>query len=124
MEGDCNFQTRKFLSAQEKIDRLDDIEEEVNAVPTPFISKDHQKALVMDDDEVSVETRLTKENAAPTPTITLNNGVDDQSKMTGSTRESKAKRYADEAAKEVINDYSGTILNMSSDLGKKDDRIV
>ena len=126
MEGDWNMATRKFLSAQEKmeVDRLEDMEGEVNAVPIAFISKDHQQALAMDDDEVSVETRLTKGDAAPTPTILLNEAPDEQSEMTGSTRESKAKKYADEAVKEVISEYSGTIINMSSDINKKDDRIA
>ena len=126
MEGDWNMATRKFLSAQEKmeVDRLEDMEGEVNAVPIAFISKDHQQALAMDDDEVSVETRLTKGDAAPTPTILINEAPDEQSEMTGSTRESKAKKYADEAVKEVISEYSGTIINMSSDINKKDDRIA
>ena len=126
MEGDWTFATRKFLSAQEKIetDRLEDMDGEVNAVPVAYISKDHQQALAMDFDEVSVETRLTKGDAAPTPAIRIMDEVDDQSEMTGSTRESKAKRYADDAVKEVINEYSGTIVNMSSDLVQKDDRIA
>ena len=126
MDGDWTFSTRKFLSAQEKmeIDRLEDMDEEVNAVPIAYISKEHQQALAMDNDEVSVETRLTKGDAAPTPAITIKDAVDDQSEMTGSTRESKAKKYADEAVKEVINEYSGTIINMSSDLEQKDSRIA
>ena len=45
----------------------------------------------MDGDEVSVETRLTKGNAAPTPVILVRGFPDEQSDMTGSTRESKAK---------------------------------
>ena len=126
MDGEWKLATRKFLSAQEKmeVDRLDDMEEEVNAVPVAFISKDHQQALAMDEDEVSVETRLTKGDAAPTPAILINDTVDEQSEMTGSTRESKAKKYADAAVKEVISEYSGTILNMSSDIEAKVDRIA
>ena len=126
MDGDWHFSTRKFLSAQEKMemDRLDDLEEEVNAVPMQFISKDHQQALAMDNDEVSVETRLTKGNAAPTPIVLVQEAPDEQSEMTGSTRESKAKKYAAEAVREIANEYSGTILNMTSDLYEKDDRIA
>ena len=126
MEGDWTFETRKFLSAQEKleIDRLDDMEEEVNAVPVEFISKDHQAALALDNDDYSAETRLTKGDAAPTPAIVLNSTADAQSEMTNSTRESKAKRYADAAVKEVANEYSGTILNMTADIDQKDDRIA
>ena len=125
MEGDWTLTTRKFLSAQEKMenDRLDDMEEEANAIPEPFISKDHQQALAIDDDEVSIETRLTKGDEAPTPAIEIKNTTDDQSDMTGSTRESKSKRYAEAAVKKVINEYSGTILNMKSDLDAKEDRI-
>ena len=44
--------------------------------------------------------------------------------MTCSTRESKAKKYVGAAVKEVINEYAGTILNMTLDIGKKDDRIA
>ena len=126
LEGDWNYDTRKFLSAQEKmeIDRLDDMEEEVNAVQVQYISKDHQHALAMEEDDVSVETRLTKGDAAPTPVILVGDPPDEQSEMTGSTRESKAKKYAAEAVREVANEYSGTILNMSSDIEKKDDRIA
>ena len=126
MDGDWQYAERKFLSAQEKmeIDRLDDMEEEVNAVQVQYISKDHQQALAMDGDEVSVETRLTKGDAAPTPVILVEEPQDEQSEMTGSTRESKAKKYAAEAVREIANEYSGTILNMTSDLDKKDDRIA
>jgi hypothetical protein len=125
MDGDWDYATRKFLSAQEKleVDRLDDLEDEANAEPVVYISKDHQRALALDTDEVSVETRVTKGDAAPPPAL-LDGKEDELSAMTGSTRESKAKRYADEAVKAVAAEYSGTILNMNSDIGQKDDRIA
>ena len=107
-----------------EVDRLEDMEAEVNAEPTVFISKDHQRAMALDTDEVSVETRLTKGNAAPPPAIHIAENDEDHSALSGSTRESKAKRYADAAVKEVAAEYSGTIINMSNDLGERDDRIA
>ena len=126
LAGSWDYTSRKFLSAQEKMeaDRLDDMEAEVNAEPTAFISKDHQRAMALDTDEVSIETRLTKGDAAPPPAIHIDENEEDQSALSGSTRESKAKRYADAAVKEVAAEYSGTIINMSNDLGQKDDKIA
>ena len=121
LEGDWDFKQRKFLSAEEKIegDRLDEMENEANAEIEVYISKDHQRALTLDDDSfVSEETRLTKGDAAPPAAKS-----DELSDMTGSTRESKAKAYADSAVKEVAAQYTSTISNMNSDLGLKDDRI-
>ena len=119
LDGVWDNKKRFFLSSEEKIegDRLDDMEDQANAEVAVFISKDHQRALTLDDDTViSDETRLTKGDKAPP-------GADDMSEMTGSTRESKAKRYADSAVKDVAAQYSSTIANMNNDLGVKDDRI-
>ena len=126
LAGSWDYASRRFLSAQEQmeVDRLEDMEAEVNAEPTVFISKDHQRAMALDTDEVSVETRLTKGNAAPPPAIHIAENDEDHSALSGSTRESKAKRYADAAVKEVAAEYSGTIINMSNDLGQRDDRIA
>ena len=126
LAGSWDYASRTFLSAQEKmeVDRLDDMEAEVNAEPTAFISKDHQRAMALDTDEVSIETRLTKGDAAPPPAINIDEGDDEHSALSGSTRESKAKRYADAAVKEVAAEYSGTILNMADDIGQKDDKIA
>ena len=44
--------------------------------------------------------------------------------MTGSTRESKAKAYADKAVKEVAAQYTDTISNMKNDIGAKDEKIA
>ena len=121
MEGEWDYQHRKFLSSDEKIegDRLDAMEDEANAEAEIFISKDHQRALTMDEDSVvSEETRLTKGDRTPPAASS-----DDVSEMTGSTRESKAKAYADSAVKEVAAQYSTTIATMNDDIGMKDDRI-
>ena len=86
--GSWQYSTRKFLSANEKIelDRLDEMEMEINAEPIAFISKDHQRAMALDEDTVSVETRLTKGDATPPPAI---GGEENELllAMTGSTRE-------------------------------------
>ena len=44
--------------------------------------------------------------------------------MTGSTRESKAKAYAESAVNEVAKQYIATISTMHNDLGAKDDKIA
>ena len=85
------------------------------------ISKDHQIALARDDDDISCETRLTKGNAVP-PSAEKNS--DDISDMTGSTRESNAKAYADKAVKEVAAQYSNTISDMHNNIGAKDAKIA
>ena len=73
----------------------------------------------MDTDDVSAETRLTKGDAAPPPAP-----KDDLSDMTGSTRESKAQRYANAQVKEVVSQYSTQITSMRTDIHGKDDRIA
>ena len=120
LAGDWDYESRKFLSAAEKIeaDKLDFMEIEALADHDPFISKDQQLALALSSDDVSEETRLTKGDAAP-PTYSC-----DISDMTGSTRESKAKAYADKAVKEVASQYNITISTMKSDIGAKDDKIA
>ena len=62
MDGGWNHATRESLSAQEEmeVDRIDDMEDEVNAEHVSYISKDHQRVLALDNDEVSVKTRVTK----------------------------------------------------------------
>ena len=83
-----------------------------------FISKEQEAAMALEGDNISVETRLTKNDAAP---IVLNDEISD---MTGSTRESKAQAYADKAAKAVAAQYSDTICNLQTDLGTKDNKIA
>ena len=72
-------------------DALDQMEDEVNAEPDIYISKDQQYNLQLDnDDEVSSETRLTKEDAASPPATT-----DDISEIIGSIRELTSNAYTD-----------------------------
>ena len=72
------------------------MEAEACAENEQFISKDQQIVMALPDNEISVETRLKKGDATPAPVH-----KDDVSEMTGSTRESKAKAYADKAVKVV-----------------------
>ena len=74
--------------------------------------------MAINEYNISVETRLTKNDKAP-PSV---NG--DISEMTGSSRESKAQRYADKAVKEVASQYTATIYNMQNDIAGKDDTIA
>lgn len=121
LAGDWNYNSRSFLSAEEKVenDKLDLMEAEACAENEQFISKDQQIVMALPDDEFSVETRVTKGDAAPLPAHN-----DDVSDMTGSTRESKAKAYADKAVKVVAAQYSSTISNMQGDIGAKDEKIA
>ena len=120
LEGEWSYKERRFLSANEKLesDKLDLMEIEALAEAPEFISKDQQLAMQLDDDDASKETRLTKGDAPPTAYS------DNVSEMTGSTRESKAKAYADKEVRKVAAQYSSTISNMHSDLGDKDDKIA
>ena len=103
----------------------------MNAEREIFISKEHQIAMALDDDIISVETRLTKGDAQPPPVTTnTDKGTDkdtsppdDLSELTGSTRESKANRYAANAVKEVALQYTETLALKDADLGAKDDII-
>ena len=103
----------------------------MNAEQEIFISKDHQMAMALDDDIISVETRLMKGDAPPPPiTNSTDEGPDkdatndDLSELTGSTRESKANRYAANAVKEVALQYADTIALKDADLDEKEDRIA
>ena len=120
-DGEWDATKRTFLSSDEKeeIDRLDDMENMAIAEVEVFVSKDQQKAMAMDDDDISEETRLTKGDRAPPPLPD-----EEMSEMTGCTRESKAKRYANEAVKEVASQYTNTIANMNSNISEKDDKIA
>ena len=80
-----------------------------------FISKYHQKAIAMEGDEISVETKLTKGDTAPRPA----EKCDKISELTESTRESKAKRYAVEEVKIVAKSYIGTTDNLTTKLEKE-----
>ena len=108
------------MSADEKeeMERLDEMEDAALAEVEIFVSKEQQKALALDVDDISEETRLTKNDKAPPPI------TEDISEMTGSTRESKAQRYADKAVKEVATQYTATISNMHHDMADKDDKIA
>ena len=62
------LQKRTFLTAYEKEenDKLDEMAENIGAQREIFISKDQQVAMAMEgDDEASIESKLTKGDAAP-----------------------------------------------------------
>ena len=95
------------------------MENEANAEVQVYLSKDQQRALAMYDDKISEETCLTKGDKAP-PSAPSDNLSD----MTGSTRESKAKRYAAAEVQNVTQQYMGTISTMQGDVAQKDDKIT
>ena len=116
-EGSWDFKTRKFLASEKKEDlaRLGHMEDTMNAKKFAFISKDHQEAKGMDDDECSVESRLTKADATPD-----NVANEDVSILTGSTRKSKAKAYGPEAVNEISRQYDSTIGTLNDKLSSND----
>ena len=69
LDGDWNDTSRKFLSSEENIEAscLDLMEDKANAEPEIFISTEQQRELAMDDDKISIDTRLTKGDAASPP---------------------------------------------------------
>ena len=86
----------------------------MTATKVVFISKDHRQAIGMDDDECSVESRLTRVDATPEV------AQEEVSILTESTRESKAKAYAAEAVNEISRQYNGTIDNLNDKLSNND----
>lgn len=82
------------------------MEDTMMATKVVFISKDRQQSMGMDDNECSVESRLAKIDGTHE-----NIAQEDDSILTGSTRESKAKVYAVEAVNKISCQYNGTIEN-------------
>ena len=119
LNWDWDFSARKYLSSKKRIerDRLDEMDDKVNAEVKMLISKDQQRALTLDTNKVSVETCLTKGDTAPPATKS-----DELSDMDGSTTESKVKA-ANSAVKKVAAQYTSKISNMNEDMGAKDDKI-
>ena len=115
------MKARTFLSPakKEERDRPDMMENEANAEVQVYLSKDQHRTLALDGDDILEETRLTKGDKAPPPATS-----DDLSDMTGSTRESEAKRYAAAEVQNVTQQYMGTICNMRDDVAHKYDEIV
>ena len=104
----------------------------MNTEKEVFISKDHQIAMALDDDIISVENKLTKGDAPPLFADTNicpkskapDKNHDKHSDLTGLTRESKANRYAVKAVKEVAYQYTETIALKDADLEAKEDKIA
>ena len=111
------------MTEEEKIEfeRLDEMEEQMHA--EIYIPKEHQQALTIDKDKNSEEKRLIKVDADPPTTTDTTSPKDDLSTLTGLTRESKAKAYADSEVKKVASQYSETIITMQSNVGEEDTRI-
>ena len=99
------------------------------ATNVQYISIDHRRAMATENDNVSLdESRLTKHDEAPRqamreddPNSTISDLSDDNSK---STSESKAKRYADKAVKQVAAQYNDTIENLNGELDEADEVIA
>ena len=111
--------------------RLEDLENKMNAEREVFISKDYQLAMALNDNIISVETRFTKGDAPPPPADNnkdhdlqkeKSNSSDEVSELTESTCESKANLYAAKAVKEVASQYADTIALKYADLEQKEDK--
>jgi len=122
LEGKWDFKKRSFLTIDEadEMDKLDNLDN-LNAEKKIYISKEHQKVMGIEgDDDISIETRLTKGDKLPTAV----EETDDLSELTGETRESKAKAYAAEATREVAAQYIGTITDLKEELKLNDDKFA
>ena len=122
--GSWDNERRTFLTATEKAEqeKLGDLTNAMLATNVQFISHEHRRAMATENDSVSkADSRLTKNDKAP-PTSKKNfDKSDDMSDLTKSvdsksTTESKAKRYADSAVKEVAKQYNATIDNLNTEL--------
>ena len=116
LAGEWDIKSRSFLTLEEKDEKnkFAHLIDTVTAEREIFISEHHQQAMAVEGDDVeSVETRLTKGDKPP-PAATSNvTYADDASTLTGDTRESKAKAYADKATKAVSLQYVNTIQQIN-----------
>ena len=104
MEGEWDYKKRTFSTIEEKNeqDKFGLLLDSATEVKESYISEEHKQAMAMDGDDInSVNTRLTKGDAAPPPAAK----DDGWSTLTGDTRESKAKAYAAEETKKVSLQY-------------------
>ena len=116
LEGEWDSNTRSFLTLEEKDDRniFAHLIDTVTAEREIFISEQHKLAMAVEGDDVdSVNTRLTKGDDPPPAAKSSMLNSDEASTLTGDTRESKAKAYADKATKEVSLQYVNTIQQMN-----------
>jgi hypothetical protein len=135
-EGHWNHSTRRFLTKFEKDDedRTTQLKEALTAQPEAdvYISKEHARALQTQTDPIDDEdTVLTKHDKNPQKVthsshqevINLDDDGGSLSDMTGSTKSSKAKRYANEAVKAATEEFLKGQAVMHSNLLEKDNRI-
>ena len=88
-----------------------------------YISKDHQKVMVVDgDDDISVESRLAKGDFTPVAADDANESY--MSALTEETRDSKAKAYAADATKAVAAQYIGIIEETKTKWKTADNKFV
>ena len=120
-DGVYNHETRVFTTNEEiqETARLQSAGIELilpasfNAAPTEkFISAEHQRAFAADaNDADTVDTDLRGKRPVPLPPA----ANDEVSAMTGSTKSSKAKAYADTAVKEVSKQYMAELEKINSE---------
>ena len=115
LEVHQNTKTRLFLPGkeQDKQDKLNIFEEYISARNLVYISKYHQRALVLDREGTdSIEARLAKDDNFP-PSVKNKNDV---STLTGDTRELTAKLYATNKSKKVASVYAVTVSTFTEKL--------
>ena len=98
MNGFWDNEKRSFLTEEEKAEqeKLGDLANVMLATNEHFISLDHQRAMATENDSVSLESRPTKNDAAPTAAKNKEMTTDNMSDLTGSVNsksmiKSKAK---------------------------------
>ena len=98
--GRWNFEKRSIitLEKEDKKEKFAYLIDTVTAVKDIYISERHKLAIATEGDDIdSVDNKLTKGSIAPLKAM-----KDDLSKMTGNTKESKAKAHAAEESKNYL----------------------
>ncbi len=136
-DGFWNKSTRTFLTKFEKEDedRLEFMKDSLTAKPatTEFISKEHARAMATDKDiDIDEDTILTKGSAAPKrhgkaqndQVVEVDSPDGSLSTMTGSTRTSKAKRFASAQVLEAQKEFLKGQAVMQKQMLEKDNALL
>ena len=132
VQGEWDNDKRVFLSESEKLEgeKLSWTDNMV-ASNIQFVSIAHKRAMAFEDNSTAMESKLTKKDEAPRRVGKKKTGspdsdsdvTDDYTHNTGSTRESKAQRYAEEQTKKVIELLDDKLSTLNSKLDERDNMI-
>ena len=119
LQGIRCFEKRSLPTEEEKLEneRLNLMEELMEAEQKINTSKDFQRTSTMENDKISMEPRLNKSDTSPSPVVYQNNG--DMFNIMSSTQESKAKACVAKEIKIVAKACVETIDTLNSKLDKE-----